>query len=866
VDRLHRTAPRAYRSATPLASERGGVSAPSDKVTHRQYALTWPCFLAYPPRVIPACLDAEFAVNLTGGQFRAGAAVDLFCSVTNSTTDADAIANTTAGTSVVALSCPVAEVALDGATLRAMCPPFNATARCATAVRNADHTAAAAPDVVAFHVDVPCAAPAVLAAGQRIEEGACGAGAPVGTACLVACAPEYVGPNTTLVCLALGDGRSDYIAAASDDSRALGSPCTRLRAPLAPARHVTCPLARLGDRFVLCAAATCAAPVLGAGEMVVSGCADASPLGTMCVRGCAAQYEALGPTTATCTLVASHVTRWVAANATAAALAHNENEALVCTPIASLLCHSDRDCRSIDPGTVCVAVSRGAATKHRSSEELVREEMPGLKYPSGCRCSSARYTGDFCERMSMDASPLVVASGWSAAPAAGGAIAVIALVSLVAVHLRRNTPRVSRAVHKPAAQTTSMSLPCAPPLLLEGQDGYSALAPLQMSPPSPPPPLPVHAREWTPSLAVEPESSVCFVRTRGLHLPTPRLLAPRLEPVRVPRAPQVLVARGAAPPSPPTRPGLSPIVSVRDPPFARQCSWTSLTPEYVAAPPQPSIAEELTYSLIPPPTSSMPLRCSPPSSPTPSDMANEPQSPPPPPAEGCPPPRRLRPARPPAAVSLKLSTLDTLFCRDDCAMEGGANDRPAAGGPPHSSANDPTGPPNIPVSPGINGADLGTLVAADFDESSGTASQPAATRRAHRPHNDVAWVLESPFEEVFPSFARRPPCSATRAPRPLRDPRRALKCSGGDDDAMTAFLANAILPAGDERPSCTAPDIEMGVGAGGRSLLLALPTPPTTPLLLPAPFYRDSAGLSSGGLLEGEGAALRRMEGRPSAI
>jgi len=392
VDRLRRAAPRAYRSATPLASERGGVSASSDRATHRQYALTRPCFLAYPPRVIPACLDAEFAVNLTGGHFRAGNVVDLFYSVTNSTTDAGSIANTTAGTSVVALSCPVAEVALDGATLRATCPPFNTTARCAAAVRNA---AAAAPDVVAFHVDVPCAAPAVLAAGQRIEEGACGAGAPVGTACVVAARPNMSGP-TPRSCArhwAMGGPTTSQQQATIQGRWAARAHVCAL---LAPARHVTCPLARLSDRFIRCAAATCAAPVLGAGEMVVSWCADASPLGNVCVRRCATHYEASGPTTTTCTR-RPHVARWVSADATAAALAHDENEALACTPIASWLCHSGRDCRSIDPCAVCVAVSRGAATKNSSSWEPVREEKTDLRSPSGCRCSSTRYVGDFCE-------------------------------------------------------------------------------------------------------------------------------------------------------------------------------------------------------------------------------------------------------------------------------------------------------------------------------------------------------------------------------------------------------------------------------------------------------------------------------------
>jgi len=301
---------------------------------------------------------------------------------------------------------------------------------------------------------------------------------------------------------------------------------------------------------------------------------------------------------------------------------------------------------------------------------------------------------------------------------------------------------------------------------------------------------------------------------------------------------------------------------------ALQCSWASFTPEYVAAPPQPAIAEEPTYPLIPLITASMPPRCSPPSSPRPPDMAQEFQSLAPSLAEGCLPPRRFRSARPTATVSLKLPTLDTIFYRDDCAMDGGTSDHPVAG-PLHPTATDPTGAPNTPVSPVISGTDMATLLA--VDESSGTASQPAATRRAHCPHYDIAWVLESSFEGVFPSFARRPPRSATHASRPLRDPRLALKCSGGDDDAMSAFLANVILSGGDELPSCTAPDIDIGVGAGGRSLLLALPTPPTTLLLLPTPFDRDGAGLSSGELLEDEGMVSRRTdkltaEGQSSAV
>jgi len=102
--------------------------------------------------------------------------------------------------------------------------------------------------------------------------------------------------------------------------------------------------------------------------------------------------------------------RWVVAPA--AAVAHNCVEALTCTPIASLLCHSDRDCCCIDLGTVCIATGRVTAT---------HTEMPGPESAVGSRCSSAHHTGDFCKRIIAKMSPVTTAgSGWSAAPAGGG--------------------------------------------------------------------------------------------------------------------------------------------------------------------------------------------------------------------------------------------------------------------------------------------------------------------------------------------------------------------------------------------------------------------------------------------------------------
>jgi len=180
----------------------------------------------------------------------------------------------------------------------------------------------------------------------------------------------------------------------------------------------------------------------------------------------------------------SHIARWVAATAVAAAVAHNGNEALSCAPIAPLSCQSDMDCQSIDLGAVCVAIGRDTSAKRNSSDDAAHAQAPGSESRGGCRCSRTRYTDDFCERSSMDTSPAKAAgSSWSAAPAAGGVIAVAVLVSLVAIRLRRNTPRVFRTVHKKAgaassederkhetAQTFSVALPRSPPLLLEGKE------------------------------------------------------------------------------------------------------------------------------------------------------------------------------------------------------------------------------------------------------------------------------------------------------------------------------------------------------------------------------------------------------------
>lgn len=191
------------------------------------------------------------------------------------------------------------------------------------------------------------------------------------------------------------------------------------------------------------AAVTCSAPALSAGEVVVLGCAGASRLGSPCVRSCRAQYTARGPTTYTCSLVAPHVAQWVA---------EGDGNTLSCTAIASLFCETDGDCRRIDKEALCVPVSTTAAA---SAIATARSDVAGLvaiggtpspaaspessppTFPQpatmgGCRCSSARYTGYFCEEVVGDDSPVqAVVPTWSIAPALGAIIAVVAVVAVV---------------------------------------------------------------------------------------------------------------------------------------------------------------------------------------------------------------------------------------------------------------------------------------------------------------------------------------------------------------------------------------------------------------------------------------------------
>lgn len=166
------------------------------------------------------CADTEFALNVTGGNFRSGATVSLRCFGTNATGTANA-------TNTTVLECLDTAIVPDGTALRATCPPLNATARCTAAVRNMDLTQAVMPEAVAFHVYVPCMVPAALGDGQLVASGNCGVGVPVGAECIITCASDYVGPNATLVCTELGEGRSDYVVAGAEAGQA--SPCARLR-------------------------------------------------------------------------------------------------------------------------------------------------------------------------------------------------------------------------------------------------------------------------------------------------------------------------------------------------------------------------------------------------------------------------------------------------------------------------------------------------------------------------------------------------------------------------------------------------------------------------------------------------------------
>lgn len=182
----------------------------------------------------------------------------------------------------------------------------------------------------------------------------------------------------------------------------------------------------------------CLAPVLRAGELVVSGCADSAPLGASCVLGCSAQYTARGPATSACALTAPHVARWVSAGGE-----------FSCAPIGSLFCQTDQDCQRIDKGAVCVPASTAtvgeSAAGGAPADLLVgAEASPPATFPQpatmgGCRCSSARYTGYFCETPIDESTPThSIVPTWSVGPAVGAIIALTTVVALTAHRLRRD--------------------------------------------------------------------------------------------------------------------------------------------------------------------------------------------------------------------------------------------------------------------------------------------------------------------------------------------------------------------------------------------------------------------------------------------